>query len=167
MVFSWFMAFYIGKKIPLDTLDVVFLFLLTGNSNLLTYADLLYTHNSNIGCFQSVGGVTWSFLLDPLGSGSIWWRERGPMGDAIQKGLFYWTILAAVGFTFPDGDLRDDLVSCSIYTRDAPVRPRRDYSSLLADIFCVAVAVDILVYCASRFMRGTHDTACFINNSIK
>lgn len=41
--FSWFMAFYIGKKIPLDTLDVVFLFLLAGNSKLLTYADLLYT----------------------------------------------------------------------------------------------------------------------------
>lgn len=56
---------YFGKKIPLDTLDAVYLFLLTGNSKLLTYAGLLYTHNSKIGCFQSVGGHS-VFVFSPM-----------------------------------------------------------------------------------------------------
>lgn len=47
--------------------------------------------------------------------------------------------------------------------------PARDWEEttrpLLSDIFCAAVAVDIMVYCASLFSRRTHDTACFINKS--
>lgn len=47
--------------------------------------------------------------------------------------------------------------------------PARDWEEatrpLLSDKFCAAVAVYIMVYCASLFSRRTHDTACFINKS--
>lgn len=83
----------------------------------------------------------------------------------IQKGLFYWIILEAVGF-FSSRQVISGMFGVFFhYTWDVPVGPRRNHSSPSPDIFCVAVVVDLSVYCASLFVRRTHDTACFINKS--
>lgn len=53
----------------------------------------------------------------------------------------------------------------SIYLGCSCERLGESHSSSLSDIFCVAVAVDSMVFRASFLLRRTHDTACFINKS--
>jgi hypothetical protein len=54
----------------------------------------------------------------------------------------------------------------SICILDAPAGPRRNHSSSFPDIFRVEVVI-IFVYCASLPTRRPHDTAYFIQNSLK
>lgn len=132
--------FTLGKKIPLDTLDIVFLFFSLGTRNCL-HMRTCYIHATAIlATFSQFGGhlvFFRSLAQGPSGGG----RGGGQRG-MIQKGLFYWTILEVVGFFFSrQGDLWNDLVYSSIYIWDAPVGPRRNHSSSLLDIFRVEEVV--------------------------
>lgn len=85
----------------------------------------------------------------------------------IQKGL----LQDIVGWwEFPrHGDIWNDLVYIFHLPGKGVCSGERlggNYSSSSSAIFRVAVAVDIMVYCASLILRRTHDTACFINKSI-
>jgi hypothetical protein len=86
----------------------------------------------------------------------------------MQKGLFYWTLLEVVGFCSPN-KRTSGMIWCILPFIFGMLLWDREgnHSSSLLDIFRVGEVVDILVYCASLFTRRTHDTACFINNSIK
>lgn len=94
------MVFYTWeKRYHLTRWIMSFLFFLLGDSKLLTYANLLYTHTTRLAAFSQLGdGFVFfcSMAQDQSGGG------RGGHGAMIQKGLLYRTLLGVMG-TFQIG----------------------------------------------------------------
>lgn len=151
------------KRYHLTRWILSFLFFLLGTRNCL-HTRACYIHTNILAAFSQLGGGI--FLVFSCSLAQDQSRgDTGGHGAMIQKGLLQDTV--GGGGNFPDRVI-SGMIWCifSIFGGCACERLGGNYSSSLSAIFRVAVAVDIMVYCASLFLRRTHDTACFINKSI-